>query len=168
MPYITDPNEPYFKDGIWGWAATLWQRLISEGGRLFTALHGWDGADWHRLPMLWGYSDTYSETFLVNNVPAAHYVMNFSQVPAGQIWVVTNFTAYCIQNLATGIGLYAYIDGIGILLDWVVPGVAGVPVVFHGSVTLAEDDYLRATFYNCAANDDVRGFACGYKMLIAE
>ena len=144
MPHITDPNEPYFKDGVWGW----------------------DGAAWRRLNLLFGYHAPYSEYIAVNNVPAGNYDMHFSVVPAGEVWVITALYAICNQALADGIVFSPTIGGTTVSLVQHKPAAASIGFNWSGWLTLRQGDFARFVFCTCALNDDVRGSVAGYKMLI--
>ena len=165
---VTDPAEEYFKDGIWTWATSAWEKLASSGGRLLTALHGWDGAAWRNLAMLWGYSDVYREREFEFSVSSGEQTLTLDVVPAGEVWVINNFTARTTTESAGYIGLLANIDGTELVLTRGIHLMPFVPVRWTGHLVLKAGDYLIAVFSDCAAADDIYADAAGYKMLVAE
>lgn len=146
MPGITDPTEAYFKDGQWGW----------------------DGTQWRKLPLVWGYSDTYREYIYEDNVDAGTNLLDGSAVPAGEIWVVTFVRAHCVQAGLTRINIYQYYDTTSLYLYSVESPAAYVYAGGPCSIVMEEGDKIRAAFLNCALNDDIRLYITGYKMAIAE
>lgn len=168
MPGITNPAEEYFKDGLWGWASTLWEKLVSSGGRLFTALHGWDGDSWQKLPMLWGYSDVWRDAKSATDVTAGDDVITFTVVDTGEVVVITNFCLRCSQANADRVELRAYVDGLAILLRSRATLVAWDSIDVQCNVVLNVDDYLAFYYKGASAGDDFYAYACGYKMEVAE
>lgn len=190
MPGITNPAEEYFKDGVWGYVTTAWKKLVATAGG---ALHiqfagqeadvevkqttpadltpgvcGWDGSAWHKLPLVWGFYDTYSEVESASNVAAGDVTMNFSPVPAGEIWVVQHFTLRPSQVNASRITLRAVVGGLVIILKNTVTPAVHQALSVHYDVVLAENDRLQAFAAGASLNDDFYAYACGYKMKIAE
>jgi len=129
---------------------------------------GWDGSAWRKLPLLWGYSDRYSEKESEDNVAAGTHYLSFTAVPEGEVWVITAYTAYCTTANPSSLRLGVIQGGIELFLAQQIPTVAGVLLPMTGQLVLRKDDYLRAGFLSCALNDDIRAFACGYKMKVAE
>lgn len=146
MPGITNPAEPYFKDGVWGW----------------------DGSAWHKLPMLFGYSDVWSEVKNSLNVAAGDLVVYFDTIDPGQVVVVTNFNLRCAQNNATWVELRAVIDGTIVALKAQGTIVANDSVSIQCHVVLKEGDKLGYRYVGATLNDDFHASACGYVMEIAE
>lgn len=146
MTLITDPTEAYFKDGQWTW----------------------DGTQWRKQPLLFGYSDVYDERISNINVPAGTVTQTFSAVPAGEVWVVTLFTAFPSQGNTTRVLMK--MEGTSTHNLHVVPTPPGstsvyVPVT---PIILAATYYLEIVWENAALNDDFRASAMGYKMSILE
>ena len=146
MPGITNPAEAYFKDGIWGW----------------------DGSAWHKLPMVWGYSDVYGEFEYENGVAAGTHVLTFSTVGSGEVWVVTGISAACSTAGVDRIELRANVGGVGIRLRQQAYGVAHDTVDWSGVTILKDGDEMLVQFVDCALNDNLTASAWGYKMKIAE
>lgn len=146
MPAITDPNEPYFKDGIWGWI----------------------GSVWHKLAMVWGYSDRYLEREMNFNAAAGTDTLTFSVVPAGEVWYIQGI---CATDAITNI-TYTLIrvngDGIDLWLHKKLAPAASETAEYHNPVILKENDFIDVYFSGTVAGDDILAWAWGYKMLIAE
>lgn len=190
MSGVTDPAEEYFKNGLWAWVTDQWKKLVGDddghlqvdvvttpadveikqttAADLTPGVMGWDGAAWHKLAMVFGYSDRYSEAESEDDVSAATHYLSFSTVPDGEVWVVTAYTAYCTTANPTSVRLGVIQGGVEIMLAQQKPVTAGLLLAMSGQLILKKDDYLRAGFTSCALNDDIRAFACGYKMKVAE
>jgi len=168
MTGITDPSEEYFKDGLWGWATNTWEKLISSGGSLVTALHGWDGSVWRKLPLVFGFSNILAfRTSAV--ISGANGYIYSAAVPAGEIWVVTNIgvadivtattrNRIAIRHSGTNLAIADVVDAFGIALY----------ATWSGHAYLGYQDLIRADFAGGLAGDVCYIDVIGYKMLIAE
>jgi len=142
----TDPAEAHFDKGLWGF----------------------DGTAWHKLPMLWGYTDRYAEVEENTSAVAGFNWLVFSTVPAGEVWVVTglcwvNVNTACsmiIADLFDGVTLY------GLAVE--APAVANGYYSILCNITMKAGDCLKVLFGGCTLNDDIYAWAFGYKMAIAE
>lgn len=190
MSGITNPAEEYFKDGTWAWdpAGGKWLKLIIDPltdhlmvdpgddfevhqttpADMRTGSHGWDGAAWRKLPMVWGYYDVYSEVEAANDVGAGDATLTFSTVPDGEVWVVTDFAGLAHQDDPATVRLQASIGGTVVWLKCGPCDAAFVTVDLQGHIVLKKDDFLRVVFGSCLAGTDVRAYASGYKMKVAE
>lgn len=168
MPGITNPAEEYFKDGIWAWATNTWEKLISVGGLLHTALHGWDGAAWHKLPMVWGYTDRLFKETSSNTGAAGARSLSIIHNVVGEVWVLEQVAAQNANTAPTRIIIETTDGATGIPL--VDGGVltAGRWTTWHGRLTLKKDDVVNVLFVDCALDDTVFLRARGYIMKIAE
>ena len=146
MTLITDPTQPLFKDGLWGW----------------------DGNTWRKAPIPWGYRAAYWDRLDADDVGAGNYNIDLSTVPAGEIWVLTSLAAYALQANPTHIFLSVVHGGTLYYLKRVAYATALLTVDVQCHVVLEPGDKARATFAACAAGDDLRAFAAGYKMKIDE
>jgi len=168
MPGITNPAEVYFKDGIWAWATNTWEKLISSGGILYNALHGWDGDSWQKLPMVWGYSDRYVQALSSLGVAAGTRALTFTSPSAGEVWVITHWVTWTSAATPASFNFYLHnTAGYQQLQKSPNPG-ANTSVVCEGEIILKATDYLYAEFPSCAGGEDIYSSACGYKMKIAE
>jgi hypothetical protein len=146
MTGITDPTEPLFKDGGWGW----------------------DTSQWRKLPLLWGYSAKYQEAVLDSNMGAGDSGLEGSAVPAGEVWLVKHLSAFVVSATCTKIRFRAYKSpDYNQLADFVSP-TTGVIVHLVCEVVMDEGTEMRAQFYDMTSGDDARFYISGYKMKIAE
>ena len=142
----TDPSEAHFDKGTWGW----------------------DGTQWRKLPMVWGYSDRYVEVTLTEDVAAGKNTVNLTVVPAGEVWVIESVQGqhggvaervdFQVGNATDG---YHYL---GIETQTA----AGLSVFWTGRATLKAGDKVVIVFRNCAEDEDLIASAWGYKMAVAE
>lgn len=135
---------------------------------LTPGIEGWDGAAWRKLPLLWGYSDRYTELKSDVGVPAGDVDQLFSPVPEGEIWIVTSFAAYSGQANVTAVSMEAMCGGNYLVLARDPYTVANKHIAPFTPIILKEDDRLRVYWYAAAVGDSVVASANGYKMKIAE
>jgi len=143
MP-ITDPNQQYFKDGGWGW----------------------NGTAWVKLGVVWGYSDRYAERFDDTAVGASDITQTFATVPAGEVWVITGFSAYAKQTNVTFVYMIANCGVFPLELVVNPYTTAYVGLVAPSPIILKAGDFLRVIWYGCILGDTVRSAANGYKMKV--
>ena len=131
---------------------------------LTAALHGYIGAAWQKLPMLWGYSDRYVERLEDNNAAAGWNWENLTAVPAGEIWVIQAARADNATSQTTATKIELLSDGpTNTLIKDLLPA-AGHHTCWQGAVVLKEGDLIRAEFEGCTAGDDLTTSAWGFKM----
>jgi len=142
----TDPAEAHFDKGLWGW----------------------DGTQWRKLPMLWGYSDRYVEKEVDASADVGLNYLVFSTVPAGEIWVISSVVWANLISACSTITAQLY-DGAEAYAVFVeTPSVADVYKATLCNLVLKAGDNLRVDFSGCTAGDVLLAFASGYKMAIAE
>ena len=145
MPGITNPTEGYFKDGTWGW----------------------DGTQWRKLNLVWGYYDRLIERQYNLSAAAGANTLTFTAVPAGEVWVYTTVTAVDANTGPTSIIVNIVSGGITyIAMAWLSPGANGYRQI-SGQFILKAADYLTITISGCALNDDLWAWATGYKMKVS-
>ncbi len=146
MSGITNPAEPFFKDGGWGWDGTLWRKL----------------------PITWGYSGIIRE--VVVNTEAAVNTNHLlgAIVDTGEVWVINSI---CGVNQTTApsrviIRTFEAPDYFNIVSFETVA--LSEYVNWSGFLPLAAGDRVCVSFYTCVAGDDLYATIFGYKMKIAE
>lgn len=190
MPGITNPAEEYFKDGVWGYVTTAWKKLVATAAGalhiyiagqaadvevkqvkpwlLTPGIFGWDGSGWHRLPMLWGYSDNYAQNTVVADAAAGANTITFSTCPAGQVWVVTSVIAFDWNNAISGITIELYDGSVACALRRKIAVAKDEEVRFTGHIYLKESSRVRVVFDGVTLDDGLRASIGGYKMKVAE
>jgi len=143
---ITDPNESYFKDGLWGWLSTKW----------------------YKLPLLFGYSDRVVGQMFTETAGAGDNTLTGTVVPAGEIWVIQAICASDITSNTTRIYVRAWGGALPMVIadEYVVT--AGHWVTMQAEMLLKEGDYITAFFVGCTAGDDLYLRWWGYKMAITQ
>jgi len=142
MPWPTNPGEQYFGRGGWGW----------------------DGTQWRKNALLWGYTDRYADSDSDLSAAAGTNVLSLTSVPAGEVWRVASIAAFDGSSNITTLILSLGLGGTTHYLASQPITAAGQLVLWTGDVTLKEGDSIVATFYGCVLNDDLFLSACGYKM----
>uniref|UniRef100_A0A6H1ZVS3 Uncharacterized protein n=1 Tax=viral metagenome TaxID=1070528 RepID=A0A6H1ZVS3_9ZZZZ len=188
MPGITDPAEEYFKDGLWGWVTSTWKKLIADAaGHLLVSfaaqtidvevtqttpadltpgIQGWDGAQWRKLALLWGYTDRLADQQSVADATAGTNLLVHTTVPSGQVWVITGGSVIDAQTAATcsflavvgGAGFFIY--SYGTLTPW---KYSVMPACYF---VLKAGDYVQSQFEGCVVGDDLVSNIWGFKMAV--
>lgn len=139
---VTHPGEPFFKDGTWHWLGGAWRRSAFE----------------------WGISEQYAEIEDLQPSGGGTITLNFSVVPAGEIWRITTYCARCDTANPTLLILGAVIGGNMHHFKGYQYTIANLTLDISGSPVLAEGDNLRVIFTNTVAGDNLVAYANGYKM----
>lgn len=129
---------------------------------------GWDGTQWRKLPIVWGYSDRYVESLSEVNVVAGSHTLSFTAVPAGEVWVINGVSAFCSTANPADIQLTLRLGGSNCFLHVQQTVVGWQTELATGSFVLKEGDYVRVVFSTCILNDDIYAQAFGCKMKVAE
>jgi len=190
MPVITDPGEPYFKDGIWGWhgAGRHWLPLAvdpatnylivnvrgpvvvqqTDPANMRVATHGWDGAVWRRLSQLWGYSDRWAQVQRLAMPANGDYSLTSTAVPAGYVYKLEHATIHNHGGARGMARISIRYGGQEYYLAWTGSPARYEPTIWNGALTLKEGDQIRIQQSTCIAGDIIYAAVWGYKMLIAE
>jgi len=142
MGGITDPAEEYFKDGIWGW----------------------DGTQWRKLGLLFGYRATVGEN--VSNLDAGEgeNCLTSTPVPQGEVWVIQDIAGVNVNTSCARIAMYVCRSNREYpLLDQTSCSVY-IWVIWTGNIVLSEGDCLKIRFFGCTAGDDIHLRYLGYKV----
>lgn len=164
MSGVTDPAEEYFKDGLWGWVSTAWEKLTSSGGRLFTASHGYDGTAWRKLALVWGFSSCYLDQQTGTNSGGGNEFLTFPTPASGIARVILGFVAYNDGSAATRIDLRVRSGTSTNFLRTVIAPAQFATVELLSSLVLVNPDFLQVRFVGCTNGDVVNATAWGYDM----
>jgi hypothetical protein len=165
---ITDPSEQYFKDGLWGWTGTLWEKLKAFSNLLGIASHGWDGSVWRKEPIRLGFSSQYLE-LETDTGTGSLLSLTFSIVPSGELWVVEAFTTFPVDGDHPTPAFLSVYDGSNDHLFARVPSLSrNTMLAAETPLFLVAGDRLRVLFASGISGNEYRAYANGRKVLIAE
>lgn len=138
------PSEEYFDKGVWGY----------------------DGSQWRKLAMLWGFSDRWVGQASNLSAGAGVNYLELAAVPSGEVW-----TAYVAAALNVNTNPAAISFGIKIGVDrfyfWVVPTPgANVYAAFDKPMVFKAGDIPSVAIEGCTALDDIYARWWGYKMAV--
>ncbi len=142
---ITNPAEEYFKDGLWGW----------------------DGSQWRKLQLLWGYTSHWAERNIATASEAGTLRVYSSIVPDGEVWVLQ--AVHCLARNTDGIVEIWLQDGgsDGVSLARAVnPGV-WQGARWAGSAVLQSGGCVKGQITGQVVDDVIELGVWGYKMKIA-
>jgi len=130
--------------------------------------YGWDGSAWHKLALVWGYSEKWAWVMDGTQSGDGNFVASTNVVPAGEIWILQ---CIYIRNQTGARGyqdLRVYGGGGYCVMGYsATPGV-NEPLIWNGQIVLEEDDYARVLQTSCLNGDVIGACAWGYKMKVAE
>lgn len=138
------PTEPYFNKGLWGW----------------------DGSQWRKLALLWGYRDRYAERKYVADGVAGDNTLQTTAVPEGYVYVVQAVSVVDVSNAPTAVQINACSASVFACLKSDGSPAANVPTFWTGEVCLKKDDYIRGFLTGVTLNDDLVLDVWGYKMAV--
>lgn len=146
MTGITNPGEPYFKDGQWTW----------------------DGSVWRKQPLLFGFSELAGEDLSDTDLPAGDSYLQSTVVPAGELLIVRQLAARYDGTSPNRIFVTPYLTpGTPILLIQHSP-TSGVWYIERCFVVLEGNDSLRCFVDDATAGDTLFFRYSGYTMSIVE
>lgn len=129
--------------------------------------HGYDGSAWQKLPLLWGYTDRYTESIEHTKIGAASYNMWSSEVAAGVVRILNMSSS--LDNTTAITHRHFLRDGTD---NFQIETFAAQPIntwavnpnVFY---VLKEGDQQRIQFVSAADGDVLTGRWWGYEMAIS-
>ena len=127
--------------------------------------HGWIGGAWHKDPLRFGYSDTVNRAFSDTNLAGGSSVFADNDVPAGEIWIITNITVIYVGTIA-GVGMRPRIyDGSASYDLWESnPTASNRAEGRSGWWILIPGHSLRVFVTGATAGDDAYCYATGFRM----
>jgi len=140
----TDPAEAHFDKGLWGF----------------------DGTQWRKLPLLWGYTGTVQEVVSNEDAAAGLNSLFGTVVPAGEVHVIQNLVAYNIVSGITQIAVGAYKSSLAVYAFSEYATTAGKVYTWTGNMVLKAGDRIFAQFFGCTAGDSIWITLDGYKMSV--
>ena len=128
--------------------------------------HGYDGALWRKLPLLWGYTGIVGSTTSWTSDGTSPYTLSSAVVPDGEVWVVNSARAMHNNPGALAMWLYAVNPGGSPLIDGSQLAAANDPIGNIQPIILAKDGKVDAVIYGLPATQIVYLHIQGYKMKI--
>lgn len=130
--------------------------------------YGWDTSNWHKLAMLWGYTDRYHEA-LDTTATGAFETLPGTVVAAGYVFVLQ--AAYLVNNTTgpTTQTIRVIKSGGGtIFLQYASAVAQNIPTMWQGEIVLAPGDKVNMTMNGCVAGDTIHAGYWGYRMKVNE
>lgn len=177
MPHFSNNNDPLLDRAVFGFDGTNYRVIkLDTSGQLVVAiaasqtiqanLHGYDGSAYHKNPLVWGYTDRWSETISNLNPGAGSITLLSTAVPSGYVYVLEAVAA--LNNTTNpAVIVISVTDGSTApeLFRSALPGI-GVPAKFSGRITLKAGDQVRCVFAGTLAGDDLFAYVWGHKFKI--
>jgi len=118
--------------------------------------------------LIWGYNGQYLERVEVANATAGKNVLLGTEVPPGELWVVTGLVARDESNVVTSGAVGVYDGSEYVHAGYTADPARRVPITYSGLLPMVEGDKASATFWGCTLNDDLDLWIVGYKMKLAQ
>ena len=145
MTGITNPTEEYFKDGLWGW----------------------DGSQWRKLGILFGYHSTLAQNILNSSAAAGTNVLETAAVSSGEIWVVEAIGVMDVHHAPSGIIFCVRRGGEDYPFHDTTTTAASTWLCWTGRITLGPGDIVKIYILGCTAGDELKLRVLGYKVSLA-
>lgn len=174
---ISEAAPPVRDVQLYGWDGDSWEKIkVDNSGYLKVGLpydetmsahlYQYDGSNWRKSNLLWGFYDTYSEFETHTLIADEDRTLTFSTVPEGEVWVVTYITAKASTTNPERINFQGVVGGVTQDLKVVPYPTAWLTVESAYQIVLAKDDFLTVKFDTCLIDDVVYAWAGGYKMKV--
>ena len=126
--------------------------------------HGYVGGAWQKNPILFGYSDRLLININNEALAAGNNALDVDPVPAGWLWVVTNFVIMYAGTSPTCIDVFICNAATYVFLYRQRSPVSWAAYDRQGWWVLKEGDFIRYSVNGATLNDNLYGFANGFKV----
>lgn len=144
MPWPTNPAEQYYGRGGWGW----------------------DGTQWRKLALTWGYTARWAEDLSETKSGAGNYVAGTVAVPAGYVYVAQFMYIRNVSGSRGNVSMRFVGDAVNYYAVFDTGPVQYIPIVWSGNVPLEAGDSILITMNTCLDGDVVQAGVWGYKMAV--
>ena len=132
------------------------------------AIYGYDGSEWQKLPLLWGFSEIWYEDLGGTQEGDGTYAVYSTPVEAGYIHVCQIISLRNNTGARGEILFGVYNDSAVVYVHGNLSPAQYGPEVFSGCLVLEYPERIRVVHVNCLDGDVLEGGVRGYKMKIAE
>lgn len=174
--------------GLCGWVSGAWEKLTADAshrlevavaaftasvevtqdtpGDLLVGSHHFDGTEWCKSNLLWGFNGRFAEAASDLNPAGGIAVLNFTAVPEGYVYVLQGVAAKNETRAATYLRIAVTGGGDTITVNDAPQTVAGHYDFVSTEITMVKDDLVSISFFGTTAGDDLYAQVWGYKMKI--
>ena len=118
--------------------------------------------------LIFGYNDQYRQVVWTASATLGANRQYGTEVPAGEVWVVTSMCAYDGTNNPGQIAVGMYNGSSYLNVNMAVGVVANQAVVFNGLMVMKAGDKAQAFYGSCTAGDGLTFAITGYKMKLVQ
>ena len=147
----------YIPISIKNWVSSL----IAQG-------YSWNGTQWVKNPIPFGFYDVYAESVSNTSLPAGSSSVSLSAVPAGEVWVINSINAIYISSSITGMWIECRKNSINIVLSQPSTIASGKYFSYTGNCVLKTGDKIFVAVTGATLNDHLTVVAEGYKMKVTQ
>jgi len=142
MTGITNPTEEYFKDGLWGW----------------------DGTQWRKQGLLFGYRSPLSQSISFNVTVAGTNSMSSDTVEENYCWIVQLVNVIDAATIPTRVTIKVIRSGNEYIIVDYQPAGSGLWWSTTLELLLVAGDRIDAVFFGCNVGDTLYLKILGYKV----
>lgn len=146
MDGITDPTKPYFNKGKWTW----------------------DGSEWRRQPLLFGFSEVAGESLSDTNIGAGTNNLDGAAVAAGEVMVVQQVSCRYDGTVPSSMLVIPSGTPSAVVVLFETTIVSASWYLASCFLVLEAGDFMRVTVHGATAGDDLYFRYAGFKMSIVE
>ena len=143
---ITDPSEPLFGGGSWGW----------------------HGTQWRRAPLPWGYYDSWRDTYYGTLSAGGMFYFYTTAVPSGYVYVLERASLHNDSGARGWMYIGLKTAGIIHIMAYFVPSTSYEPITLQGPMTVVQGEQIVFFQDAVVAGDTMRAIATGYKLKLDE
>lgn len=166
MPQVGVNNEPLLERAVFGFDGSDYRVVkLDTDGNIVVALkaeedvqangYGWISSAWQKNPIAFGYSADQTENVGSTSHAGGTQVLNGSQVPSGEIWVIQVASIRDNTNAPSAVQVQANVNGTGVVIKHELTVVAGQWIVWEGQIVLSEGDKMVGVLFGTTSNDDI-------------
>ena len=126
--------------------------------------HGYVGGAWQKNPILLGYSDRLLISVSNEALAAGYNVLDIDPVPAGWVWVVTHFAIMYGGTSPDAVDIYICDAATAVFIYRQHSPDSWRLYDRQGWWVLREEDFIRYYVYGATLNDNLYGYANGFKV----
>lgn len=119
---------------------------------------------WRKQPLIWGFSDSVSQTIIDLNLAVDEDTVVTVPVEEGEVHVVSAISFRVDSATCDRAELLIVVKGVALLVYSISPPVTFTWYLKTGEFVLTEDDYIALTMTDLTAGDDAYLRYAGYRM----
>jgi hypothetical protein len=134
---------------------------------LAAALHAYDGSAWRKVPLPFGFTNTWLARHHVASATAGTNLISSDTVPSGQVWILTHAVLIDWTSTPTAYAMEVYNGSTNVYLPRDPYPASGRPLVWDGKLVLTAGYHVDAYVIGATSGDELDLTVGGYKITIS-